>query len=175
MRETTFSKTSDGVYHVGTRRNSFAGAHLSSSLMNLKISLVILVIFFLYNAMYSEATQQEEVNDNFTLAAYLPDYRIVSYVEQQLLHNFTVSPPLLTDLILFSLQPHSKGFLGGCCLQPDHFKLAQRYREQLYTTNEKRLRLWVTVGGSGRSYAFSQIFGDEKLRKRLVQSAINLW
>jgi hypothetical protein len=50
----------------------------------------------------------------------------------------------MTDLILFTHQPHSKGIVGGCCLQQDHYMLAQRFRERFCAT------WWVTIGGPGR-------------------------
>jgi hypothetical protein len=161
---------------LSSRRNSLVRRTIS--LTNIWISLVILMGCLLFKPLVGDTAQEVDVNENFALAAYLPDYRIASYMEQQLpivQNSSTNAPPLMTDLILFSLQPHSKGFLGGCCLQQDHYMLAQRFREQLYAGNEKRLTLWVTIGGSGRSDSLSQICGDANLRKRLIQSAINLW
>lgn len=132
------------------------------------------------NGVTAAKHDDNDVNNNFAVAAYLPDYRVTAYMEQQLLlQGNSSSPPvpILTDLILFSLQPHSKGFLGGCCLQPDHYALAQQYREQLYQddTTTSSLTVWVTVGGAGRSDALRPICADEKLRKRLIQSVVNLW
>jgi GH18 family chitinase len=120
------------------------------------------------------ASQQhpDEGNDVFAIAGYLPDYRVTAYMEHQLLEESSFIPPILSDLILFSLQPHSRGFLGGCCLQPHHYELVQKFKEQLY--QDKPLTIWVTVGGAGRSDAFSPICADEKLRKRLIQSVVNL-
>ncbi|KAL3913888.1 MAG: hypothetical protein SGILL_006314, partial [Bacillariaceae sp.] len=118
-------------------------------------------------------------DDSFALAAYLPDYRVNAFVEQQLqvLESAAAaaSPPpqLVTDLILFSLQPHSKGFLGGCCLQPDHYEAIDKYRAEFQ--NQQQVNLWITVGGAGRSEAFPEIFRDEKTKKRLIKSAMNLW
>jgi hypothetical protein len=109
-----------------------------------------------------------------SLAAYLPDYRVHAFVEQQQLVSSTASPDhlLLTDLILFSLQPHPKGFLGGCCLQQDHYdRVAKWHRAQMPSS----VTLWITIGGAGRGDAFSEIFKDSRLRSRLIQSAIKLW
>jgi hypothetical protein len=170
----TVSATSIRASHLWKGR--YWSLDMLSNFLNLWISLVILADFAFFRSIVGGATQQKEVSENFALAAYLPDYQIGSYVEKQLSqYSSTNAPPLLTDLILFSLQPHSKGFLGGCCLQNDHFAAAHKFREELYEKNGRRLTLWVTIGGSGRSDAFSQICPDETLRKRLIQSAINLW
>ncbi|KAL3930665.1 MAG: hypothetical protein SGARI_004418 [Bacillariaceae sp.] len=123
------------------------------------------------NAAASEetTTTSNDNDNNFALAAYLPDYRVHAFVEQQLQSN-DPPPPLVTDLILFSLQPHSKGFLGGCCLQPDHYEAIAKYRAEIHPS----VKLWVTIGGAGRGDAFPEIFKDEKIRTRLIKSAMNL-
>lgn len=146
---------------------------------------------------------------NFAVAAYLPDYRIHDYLSKYAITATTIpsddedkipftnnnnsntmttaTTSILTDLILFSLQPHSRGFLGGCCLQEDHYDLVRSFRKAIGSNDddndhegngEKRkspLNVWVTLGGGGRTDAFPEICADEKRRKRLIDSVIKLW
>ena len=127
-------------------------------------------------------TTQSEEGISVTIAGYLPDYR--SYI------NLNNTIPHITDLILFSLVPHSRGMLGGCCLQEHHF---QQAREALAFANEqeeqensrkesheltqpKPFRIWVTIGGAGdRSESLAKVAADPKLRKRLIDAIIRLW
>jgi hypothetical protein len=95
------------------------------------------------------------------IAAYLPDYRAA--------YNVNASAPHLTDLILFSIQPHSRGMIGGCCLQPKHFQLGRNVRE-----HNSELRVWVTIGGAGRADAIPAITADAIKRKRLIDAILRL-
>ena len=69
------------------------------------------------------------------VSGYLPEYR--SYID------VNATAPYLTDLVLFSLKPHSRGMIGGCCLDPSHYEKARQAKE--YTGG--KLRLWVSIGG----------------------------
>ena len=124
-------------------------------------------------------------NSEIVIAGYLPDYR--SYI------NLNATAPYLTDLILFSLIPHSqRGILGGCCLNDHHYQQAheaQAYKKQQRATTALSghqpsthsdigsLRIWVTVGGGGadRSEPFAKVAADPKKRKRLIDSLKRLW
>lgn len=96
------------------------------------------------------------------VGAYLPDYRAA--------YNVNASAPHLTDLILFSIQPHSRGMIGGCCLQPHHYQLGRDGRQ-----HNSNLRVWVTIGGAGRSDALASILADATKSKRLIDGSIRLW
>jgi hypothetical protein len=96
------------------------------------------------------------------LGAYLPDYRVG--------YNVNASAPHLTDLILFSIQPNSRGMIRGCCLQNQHFQLGRDVRK-----HNANINVWVAIGGSGRSDDIPLITGDETKRKILIDGAINLW
>ncbi|KAG7368353.1 glycosyl hydrolase family 18 protein [Nitzschia inconspicua] len=179
-KETIFgsaTKTRREEESMQTKQTKSFNRSSKSKLTSLRtFSMLGIWLGLLFAATNAVAEKLDDSNDNFAIAAYLPDYRAIGYLEQQLqLKSQGVSrPPILSDLILFSLQPHSKGFLGGCCLQQEHYSLAQKFQEQIYTDSGTPLTLWVTVGGSGRSDAFPQICRDEKLRKRVIQSVINL-
>jgi hypothetical protein len=100
------------------------------------------------------------------VAGYLPDHRFGINV------NATASH--LTDLILFSVEPHSRGMVGGCCLDNEHYEAA-RQAKAYAAENGKHLNLWVTLGGLGRHSAFLGIADDSVKRKRLIQGMIRLW
>lgn len=99
---------------------------------------------------------------DFSIAAYLPDYR--SYI------SVNATAPFLTDLLLFSISPDS----GGCCLSEDHYRIARQAQSFKQQYSNARLRLWVTVGGGGRSEGFRNIVSDETGRARFVDSMVHL-
>ena len=114
---------------------------------------------------------------NFALAGYLPDYRLRDYIYRQMPGKKIDSRSRLpmTDLILFSLQPHARGFFG-CCLQEDHYNLVEEY---LNSTMQMpflapTIRVWITLGGGGRTEAFPEICANSRLRQRLIGSVMNL-
>lgn len=111
----------------------------------------------------------QENDEQFLISAYVPDYRIAAV-------NLNASAPYLTDLILFSIQPHSRGFISGCCLEDSHYeksRQAKEYKKQI-KPGSIPLRLWVSVGGGGRSEALPVIAGDEKRRGRMLENLIKL-
>ena len=103
--------------------------------------------------------------DDFGLAGYLPDYRIHGY-------NLNTSiPHYLTDLLLFSIQPHKSGMITGvCCLQGDHWELIQTSK----MNHNPSLHLWVTIGGAGRADAIPFITKSSAKRQRLITSMVEL-
>ena len=114
---------------------------------------------------------------NFALAGYLPDYRLRDYIYRQMPGKKidSRSRPPMTDLILFSLQPHARGFFG-CCLQEDHYNLVEEYLNSRMQMSflAPTIRVWVTLGGGGRTEAFPEICANSRLRQRLIGSVINL-
>lgn len=100
-------------------------------------------------------------NNNVPFAGYLPDYRSIDL-------NHTA--PYLSDLILFSLEVHPRGMVGGCCLGKDHYGRA-RIAKEYYNPN---LKLWVTVGGQGRANGWQEICKDPTKRTRFIESMIRL-
>ena len=150
----------------------------------------IFVFSLVYNSAAVTAVSADETEykyDNFAIAGYLPDYRINYFMDKQLGtnrkkdkvtgdDNKSPSSSSMTDLILFSLQPHSKGFFG-CCLQDDHYDLVEKFvanSNNNYTSSSSIRRVWVTVGGGGRSGAFPEICAKKELRNRLIRSILNL-
>lgn len=120
------------------------------------------------------------VDDNFAIAGYLPDYRLRAYLDhqrnaqEQRISNGSNLP--VTDLMLFSLQPHSRGFFG-CCLQEDHYELVREFVNSTIDapfSPSPSTRVWVTIGGGGRTQAFPEICANSKLRQRLIGSVMNL-
>jgi GH18 family chitinase len=148
----------------------------------------IFVFSLVYNSVTLTAASVDEIEykyDNyFAIAGYLPDYRINSYMDEQLgridqkkdrsIGDAKSPSSSMTDLILFSLQPHSKGFFG-CCLQNDHYDLVAKFVSNNNNTSSSSIRrVWVTVGGGGRSEAFAEICAKEELRSKLIRSILNL-
>lgn len=113
-------------------------------------------------------------NDDFIIAGYLPGYR--SYI------NVNNTARLLTDLILFSIEPNNLGELeGGCCLEESHYQLARDARahkkEHYYyyvSNNKEQLKLWISIGGAGRSDAFRHIAANKSKRATFIQNLISL-
>ena len=129
-------------------------------------SWLILLILTLQLFSFSSVTNaQQQRRTQLAIGGYLPDYR--SYI------NVNATAAHLTDLILFSIQPHSRGMVGGCCLDASHYQLGRQAKSSVQ--NNHILRLWVTVGGGGRSATFIGIAADPDKRKRLIQGLIQLW
>lgn len=168
--------------------------------MKVECRMLWLAAVLVGSALIAQATASQATSatghyhpNTFAVAAYLPDYRIHAYLSQYVSEgddedrsvqnantNGTAAgvPASLTDLILFSLQPHSRGLLGGCCLQQDHYDLVRKFRSRIRHTNSSNddsLTIWVTLGGGGRTDAFPEICADEKRRKRLIDAVVKLW
>lgn len=132
--------------------------------------------FLSYKIVCVTANNSEDID--FAIAGYLPDYRIRSYIYPQVSDEkitSTTKPPL-TDLMIFSLQPHPRGFFS-CCLEEDHYELVEKFVNSFAPSpfpSSPSMRIWVTLGGGGRTSAFPEICADSKLRQRLIGSVINL-
>jgi chitinase len=129
---------------------------------------------------YSHEGSRGDGDNDWIIAGYLPDYRFYIDVNQ------TVTG--LTDLILFSLEPPH----FNCCMEKTpHWTMAKQavahhQREQSLRKDTIRqttkteaivspLKLWVTVGGAGRSAGFADLLqdatGQEALFKRIIALA----
>ena len=122
----------------------------------MKLFLPSLVFILVWHVVVVTAiNDNEEENYSFAIAAYLPDYR---------LHHININntAPFLTDLILFSLEPHPElddinKMMSSCCLGEGHFAkarqatVAKKEQEQESTTSSgtSPLKLWMTIGGGG--------------------------
>ena len=84
--------------------------------------------------------------DLFSIGGYLPDYRF--YIDA----NATAAK--LSDLILFSLQPNKNGVDFPCCFDNHHYEIARKAATYKQEQNGRNLRLWITIGGGGRSGEF---------------------
>jgi hypothetical protein len=96
-----------------------------------------------------EETSMVERFSTFRIAGYLPDYRFGIDLNQTAL--------LVDDLYLFSLSPQPQ--LGDmifavCCLNEDHFEKAKQAVSYAHTTAGKDVKVWVTIGGGGRSNGY---------------------
>jgi hypothetical protein len=99
----------------------------------------------------------------FVVGGYLPDYR--AYI------NVNATAQFLTDVILFSVQPSG----DGCCLGEHHYRLAREAQAYKQEQGYGSLRLWVAVGGGGRSDLFRGTAVDDEKRKQLIDDLVQLW
>jgi hypothetical protein len=90
-----------------------------------QITRFLLILFF-YSSLFVVSIDSEET---FAIAAYFPDYR------QDF--NVNITAPLLTDLILFSLEPKADASLDGCCLKPEDYETARQARAYKKETTGK--------------------------------------
>jgi len=91
-------------------------------------------LLFTFTANLLPIHAQDSQDTEFQIGAYLPDYRFSITLRDHL--------PYLTDLFLFSFAPP----LGECCLQQEeHWN---KINEQILNNST---RVWLTVGGGGRS------------------------
>lgn len=106
----------------------------------------------------------------FIVAGYLPDYR--SYV------NVNNTATLLTDLILFSIEPNgvsdANRLEGQCCLGESHYKLAREARKHRSHFIRTPLKLWVSIGGAGRSSGFKNLVSSESKQVSFVRNLVGL-
>ena len=119
------------------------------------LTAILLVVLSL--ALHSSAVPPED----FVIAGYLPEYR--SYIDAN------PTSVHLTDLIVFSLSPHTVMSLyddgvrpGGCCLEDHHFDQAREARDYKLRTTGTNLRLLVSVGGGGRANGFKDIATNQR-------------
>lgn len=143
---------------------------------NLRQFIHVLILGFL-SSKIAGVTANEGDDVDFAIAGYLPDYRIRSYLYPQISEKETVAiKPPMTDLIIFSLQPHPRGFFS-CCLEQDHYELVEEFVKSTVVSPFSSLpsiRVWVTLGGGGRMEAFPEICADRRLRQRLIGSVLTL-
>mmetsp|Transcript_3186 Transcript_3186/g.4836 ORF Transcript_3186/g.4836 Transcript_3186/m.4836 type:complete len:321 (+) Transcript_3186:30-992(+) len=101
------------------------------------------------------------------IAGYLPDYR--SYI------NVNNTAILLTDLILFSVEPSADGTLEGqCCLGSSHYQLAREASSSRVESSKSALKIWITVGGAGRSEGFRTFSKSQAGRDAFVSNLLQL-
>jgi GH18 family chitinase len=104
-----------------------------------------------------------KADDLFSIGGYLPDYRF--YI------NVNDTATKISDLILFSLQPSKNGVDLPCCLDRHHFDIARQAVAHKRKMNEGALRLWITVGGGGRSTEFLKATESDVFLQSLQQLA----
>eukprot|EP00656_Telonema_subtile_P021549 TRINITY_DN2258_c0_g1_i1.p1 TRINITY_DN2258_c0_g1~~TRINITY_DN2258_c0_g1_i1.p1 ORF type:complete len:316 (-),score=79.76 TRINITY_DN2258_c0_g1_i1:1294-2241(-) len=95
----------------------------------------------------------------FSITGYLPEYRMGGADYPRL-----VQPG--TTLVLFSLQPKHTGALDTTRIPSAHIKSATEARD----TNGGKV--FVSIGGAGRSDAFPAVARDAFLRKRFVRRLV---
>jgi hypothetical protein len=115
-------------------------------LLWLSLELLVQCPFIIQAVAAVTEKKKEETNgasSSFRIAGYLPDYRIH---DKSIDWNATMA--LLDDVYLFSLSPQIQlgdNMFSACCLQPSHY-------ETILSVTSNRPKVWVTVGGAGRSH-----------------------
>ena len=134
--------------------------------------------------------------DRFVVGGYLPNYRLPVLQDMMDAINSDKSTAActnkkknrmpLTDLMLFSIEPSSKGTIDGeCCLGDGHFRSARELKESLKTKNgedngaddddeQSTLNVWLTLGGAGRTESFGEICADEVLTEVFIDAVSDL-
>ena len=129
--------------------------------MTALVSLILIVSLCIF-----EATIAEEEQSAFAVSGYLPDYRSYNGIKR--------SSSILTDLILFSIQPDELISVMSdkvCCLREEHYKKARDAKSEMNPSMD----LLVSVGGGGRSDAFRYITETRERRLEFIQDLKLLW
>lgn len=92
---------------------------------------------------------------DIAIVGYLPSYRVDTFRVEQ--------ARLLTDVVLFAVEPRTDGSLDDSRLTPEVWRALERPLKGL------RVRRLVTVGGWGKSDAFATVTSDPKRRSRLIE------
>lgn len=121
----------------------------------LRFALCALAAAALLGGRYASAQAPE-----FRVAAYLPDYRLDSY-EPKLAQ-------LLTDVILFSVEPTAEGGINRKRLDKAPWAELRKWK------TARRVRLIVAVGGWERSKHFAAVATLPEKRRKFVNEAVKL-
>jgi GH18 family chitinase len=120
----------------------------------------ILLLFLVRSVFNCGLTKAD---DSFSIGGYLPDYRF--YI------NVNDTATKLSDLVLFSLQPSKNGVDFPCCLDNHHYDIARQAVAHKRTINDEDVRLWITVGGGGRSTEFLKATENDAFLQSIQQLA----
>lgn len=144
-----------------TCRAVFMGLTVTTIMMSVR-NVFFLLVFVVHFSRFlaEEPSVGTSVNGlaaaaNFRIAGYLPDYRIDGI-------DLNATLEQLDDLYLFSLSPQSQlgsNMFSRCCLKDRHYVKALQAVAHA-ATKGKEVKLWVTVGGGGRSNGFFKAPGD---------------
>jgi len=136
---------------------------------SLLLALRILLVIISGAALPAGTLNDRPPAPTVPITGYWPDYRPLDHL------NYSV--PLLSDLILFSLELSEDGGVGNmdggssCCLQPDHYERSRTAKESFAPD----LNLWISLGGAGRTHHWEQVCTDPIKRARFIQSVEELW
>jgi len=103
------------------------------------------------------AAEEEE----FQIVGYLPHYRMKSVSAAEV-------APCLTDLIFFSVEPDATGGIDRSRLTPERADRLRVFRNRL------GVRLFLAVGGWGRSSGFGPMVTDGAARAAFVENVTRL-
>jgi chitinase len=110
--------------------------------------------------LVATAARADDAPPQFVIVGYLPSYRVETFRADQ--------ARMLTDVILFAVEPRPDGSLDDSRLTP---QVWQKVEREMQGVAARRL---VSVGGWGRSDAFASVTADPKRRSRLVEELAKL-
>lgn len=99
-------------------------------------------------------------NPSFIISGYWPEFRTD--------YDINATALYLTDLMLHSIEPTPDGNITNCCLDEINYELAQRAKAHKKEMTGEDLRIWVAVGGWGRSNGFESILEDAASKKKFL-------
>ena len=118
---------------------------------------------FLLAAIAASTSDTPRTNNNFTVAAYLPEWRYEGA-------NWADMSRTVTQLILFSLEVQPSGRLSAY----DRLPRRELMLEARAATRAAGSQLLVCVGGNGRSGGFSRAVSTSNSRARFVESLVKV-
>lgn len=118
--------------------------------------LPLLLALYLVAALAANADEERE----FIISGYWPEFRTWYDINATAVH--------MTDLMLHSVNPTADGGISDCCIEEKNYVMAQQARSYKKEMTGKDLRIWIAVGGWGRSKQFDSIVYDGAAKKRLL-------
>lgn len=118
--------------------------------------LLLLLALYLVAALAANADEERE----FIISGYWPEFRTWYDINATAVH--------MTDLMLHSVNPTADGGISDCCIEEKNYVMAQQAQAYKKEMTGKDLRIWIAVGGWGRSKHFESIVYDGGAKKRLL-------
>lgn len=101
-------------------------------------------------------------NQRFIISGYWPEFRTD--------YDINATALYLTDLMLHSIEPTPDGNITNCCLDEINYDLAQLAKAYKKEMTGEDLRIWIAVGGWGRSNGFESILEDAATKKKFLMN-----
>lgn len=120
------------------------------------------LLLCLFAGAVGDAAESSALYCNFRAAGYYPDYNAVELPISQIRFD------KLTDVIYFSIYPNSNGSLNTSTINNDPNTL----ENLVQAAKDNNVKIWICVGGAGRSDNFSVIVADPAKRATFVSQLV---